>query len=113
MELDETSTSAMAAGTRAEETPVDGRAQDRLWEHRLSVNNDFSQLSNYFLLGQSFLLVVATSKDTFAVSATAVTLLGIALTAVWLYVQTKQRFALELLKRRCAAEFPEYAATRQ
>ena len=93
---------------------VDERGQDRLWDHRQSVNNDFNAISNYFMLGQSFLLVVATSSgaDQSAERIT-VTLLGLVLTVIWLYVQSKQKFLLDQLKRRCATELPEYAETRE
>lgn len=90
------------------------REQDRLWEHRQSINGDFNNLSNYFMLAQSFLLVVALSNSGEArASHFAVIILGFALTLIWLYVQSKQRYLLNHLKKRCSAEFPEYAETRQ
>jgi hypothetical protein len=93
-------------------TPND-REQDRLWEHRQSLNEDFNSLSNYFMLAQSFLLVVALSNSGGAsAQRLAVIILGFALTLIWLYVQSKQRYLLTHLKKRCAMEFPEYAKTR-
>lgn len=93
---------------------IDERKQNRLWEHRQNLNQDFNSLSNYFMLAQSFLLVVALSNSGEAlVQHLAVIILGFALTLIWLYVQSKQRYLLTHLKKRCAAEFPEYAETRQ
>lgn len=92
---------------------VDEPAQQRLWEHRQALNGDFNSISNYFMLAQSFLLVVAVTIGTsLTPRSLAVTLLGLTLTIVWLYVQSKQRFLLDQLKDRCAKELPEYAATR-
>ncbi|MGY2093404.1 RipA family octameric membrane protein [Nocardia gipuzkoensis] len=92
---------------------LDEAAKQRLWEHRQSVNSDFNNMSNYFLLAQSFLLIVATSNQIeTGYHRLIVGILGFTLSVIWLYVQAKQKFILDGLKRRCAAEFPEYAETR-
>ncbi|MFD0360664.1 hypothetical protein ACFQZZ_04280 [Nocardia sp. GCM10030253] len=85
----------------------------RLWEHRQSVNSDFNSISNYFLLAQSFLLIVATSNQIeVGYHRLIVGILALALSGIWLYVQSKQKFLLDGLKKRCAAELPDYAQTR-
>lgn len=91
---------------------MDERAQDRLWEHRQRVNEDFNSISNRFMLTQSFLLLVATSEGASGEGPRiAVTFLGFTLTLLWAYVQSKQKFLLDILRRRCAQELPEYAVT--
>ena len=41
---------------------MDAREEDRVWDHRQHLNDDFNNLSNYFLLAQSFLIAAATSS---------------------------------------------------
>jgi hypothetical protein len=92
---------------------MDGREEDRAWDHRQHLNDDFNNLSNYFLLAQSFLIAAATSSLT-AHSSTLLrvttAVLGLLLTFVWMHVQGKQRFLLSLAKRRCEELFPDYRA---
>lgn len=99
-----------------EHNTYDSEMRARLWEHRLAINHDFSNLANFFLLAESILL--ATSGAILG-STTAprlvlyvLIILGLVLTTVWIAIQSKQRRILSLLKKRCEEEFREYRETR-
>lgn len=90
---------------------------DRLWQHRLNVNSNFNNFVNFFLLAESILLaVVGMLADKPMVTKPIILsliALGIILTLVWMYVQGKQKYILDILKKRCEEFMPEYKISRE
>lgn len=88
----------------------------RLWEHRTSLNNDFNNFANFFLIAESILLAVVGGligkPGSTKTIAFALIVLGFVLTFIWLYVQGKQRRVLGLIKAQCEHHFPEYRLVR-
>ncbi len=91
---------------------------DRLWQHRQSVDTHFNERLNFFVVFESVLLGVVGVLglgDREVIPRAALLLvaaLGVLLTGLWWYAQSKQRYILNLLRTRAAQFMPEYRATR-
>jgi hypothetical protein len=89
---------------------------DRLWQHRQSVDTHFNERLNFFLIFESVLLgTVAVLVDQAGITHTTPRLIagvGLLLTIVWWYAQSKQKYILNLLRTRAELYMPEYRATR-
>jgi hypothetical protein len=85
---------------------------ERIWQLRLHGDVMFTNHSNFFLLCESILIVVIStlsSNDKPKKSILlAVTMVGFILTVIWIYVLGKQRCILNLLKKICKENMPEY-----
>jgi len=95
--------------------------RERLWQHGLNEDKNFNDRLNFFLLFQSFLVagVLTLYQATFlSPGSQAVTygrsliikvsIIGILISIIWMYVQVRQGFQLKILTKRireCAPEF--------
>jgi len=113
--------------------PEQEEQRERLWRHALNEDKNFNDRLSFFLLFQSFLVagVLNLYKSTFLTpggdgyQAKAVTdgkfltiiisIIGILICIIWMYVQVRQGFQLIILNRRimkCAPEFNETVGQR-
>jgi len=104
---------------------VGGQAE-RVWEHLLHEDGDFVQRCNFFLVGESMLVVAyagiiagwqaasggETGEWKLALAARMVAVFGLLLTAVWGYVSHDQFHYLRRLRTRAAQHLPEYRELR-
>ena len=74
---------------------------DRIWQHRLHNDIMFTNHNNFFLLCESILIAVISTISSNPQAKKpillSVTILGFLLTVIWIYVQGKQRYILNLL----------------
>jgi len=88
----------------------------RLWEHRQAVDAHFNSRLNFFLVFESVLLgtvgVLMGRTEVLPTALRLIAIIGLLLTVVWWYAQAKQRYILELLRRRAERYMPEYKTTR-
>lgn len=85
---------------------------ERLWQYRNGVITYFNSFVNSFLVAESVLLAVvgmiASSNQPMANVKFPIIIFGFILTLLWMYVQAKQRFIIQNLKRVCMKHLPEY-----
>jgi hypothetical protein len=90
----------------------DSEQRDRLWQHRLHIEDLLYTRLNFFLIFESVLLAVVgalyskTGQSTLALRVIIV--LGFCITLVWLYVQHNVKQLLFILHERACANFPEF-----
>jgi hypothetical protein len=102
--------------------------RERLWRHGLNEDKNFNDRLSFFLLFQSFLVagVLNLYKSTFLTlggddqaKALAdgrfltirVSIIGILICIIWMYVQVRQGFQLIILNRRIMKCAPEFKVT--
>jgi hypothetical protein len=103
----------------------DPSVEDRLWQHALHVDTEYVQRGNFYLLGQSMLVVAyaavlsagpsaAASLDPTTLSWIARVLagVGILLGLVWAYVSHSQWAYLKFLRDEAIRTFPDFAERR-
>lgn len=94
----------------------------RLWAHALLQDELFVQRSNFFLVAESLLVVAYTGIFGLSfnvhgrplrlrVAALVLALFGCLLTAIWAFVNARQRQVLLDLHKRAREAFPEYRRT--
>lgn len=87
----------------------------RLWEHHLHLDNNFYNRLNFFLVFESVLLGVVgllySRPNSSVLVLKLIVLLGFSLTAIWGYVQARQKYLLDDLKEQVKAVVPEYRMT--
>jgi hypothetical protein len=90
----------------------DSEQRNRLWQHRLHIEDLLYTRLNFFLIFESVLLAVVgalsskTGPSTLALKG--IILLGFCITLVWLYVQHNIKQSLLILQDRACANFPEF-----
>ena len=88
---------------------------NRLWQHRQDVVFIFNNFVNYFLVSESILLAVVGMLvgKPFAskILLLSIVTLGLVLNFVWIYIQGKQLFIINVLKDKCKQQMPEYKDT--
>jgi hypothetical protein len=88
---------------------------NRLWEHRLHVDNEFYSRLNFFLVFESVLMgvvgVLYSSPHPVMFVLRAISILGFCITLVWVYVQARHKYLLDTLNARCSEIIPEYRET--
>ena len=101
--------------------PGDVRAQqDRIWQHGLHADTMLFQRGNLFLVAESFLAVAyATSlsgsaaHDEAALTARALAVFGLFLSAIWMYVGHRHLSYFNLIRERQTELLPDYRETRE
>ena len=85
---------------------------ERLWQYRNSVITYFNGFVSSFLVAESVLLAVvgmiASNNSSMAKIKFPIIILGFILTLLWMYVQAKQRFIIQNLKKVCLENLVEY-----
>ena len=85
---------------------------ERIWQYRNSVITFFNDFVNSFLVAESVLLavvgVIASSNSSISKIRFPIIILGFVLTLIWIYVQAKQRFIIQSLKKICIENIVEY-----
>jgi hypothetical protein len=99
---------------------LDSDQLNRLWEHKLHVEDNFYNRLNFFLIFESLLLssvVSAVFNTSPPLSGRAVliiiTCLGFLLTILWGYAQARQKYLLDDLRAYLRELLPEYQATHE
>jgi hypothetical protein len=87
--------------------------RDRIWQHRLHEDTLFDARQNFFLLSASFFAVayatlLAAGADA---AALALSIFGLLVTILWLYVNHRHRTLLAHIHRRARASLPEFDRT--
>jgi len=100
--------------TEAEELKkADEKAKQRMWEHGLHEDNVFNERLNFFLIFESVSLGVIGALFTHSPendeSLRFLSLFGLIVTLLWLYVQARQKYVLDSIKARDSAALPDYA----
>jgi hypothetical protein len=110
--------------TRSVNRSEDAGQATRVWEHLLHEDGDFVQRSNYFLIGESMLVVAYAgilaggqtggSSDhnqwKVIVATKAIGVFGLLLTMAWIYVCHDHVQYLSRLRERAQEFLPEYRA---
>jgi hypothetical protein len=89
---------------------------NRVWEHKLHVEDNFYNRLNFFLVFESILLssvvsVVFSKPSSGKIVLIIAILLGLTITSLWGYVQARQKHILENLRIRLKNMAPEYKET--
>src|SRR5262245_51845103 len=90
----------------------DSEQRNRLWQHRLHIEDLLYTRLNFFLIFESVLLAVVgalyskTGQSTLALKV--IIILGFCITLFWLYVQHNVKQLLLVLHDRACANFPEF-----
>lgn len=88
--------------------------RNRLFENLLHEDTDYMQRGNYFLVGQTLLLVAFTSIGTSPGRPDLwIALFGSLFTGIWIYVAHHHLKYIRYLQSRCANACPEYLITLQ
>jgi hypothetical protein len=86
-----------------EDTEYKPEQIERLWQYRNNVISYFNSFVNSFLVAESVLLAVvgmiASNNSPMTKIKFPIIILGFVLTLLWLYVQAKQRFIIQNLKK--------------
>jgi hypothetical protein len=89
---------------------------ERLWKHRENALSHFHSLVNFTLVSQSVLIAVTgillKEPKVSDIIKISLMLLGGIFTLLCLYIQAKQKFIIDGLKKRCEDEMPEYKEIR-
>lgn len=87
----------------------------RLWQHAAHSQNRFDNRLNFFLIFESILIGVVgmlySHPSLVKVILIFIICLGILLTALWEYVQAREKFLLDDLETRLVEVAPEYQET--
>lgn len=94
---------------------MDQDERDRVWQHRLHEDTLFSTRQNFFLLSASFFAVAyaALLNAGANVVAVALSIFGLVVTVLWLYVNHRHRRLLAFIHTRSLACLPEFRKTYQ
>ncbi len=89
---------------------------NRVWEHKLHVEDNFYNRLNFFLVFESILLssvvnVVFSKLSSGKIVLIIIILLGLTITSLWGYAQARQKHILENLRIRLKNIAPEYKET--
>ena len=88
---------------------------NRLWEHRLHVDNMFYERLNFFLVFESVLLgvvgVLYSRPNLVILVPKMISILGLIITIIWAYVQARHKHILDVLGTRAKEIMPEYRIT--
>ena len=107
---------SIAMTTDTEERGLNQDEKDRLWQHRLAVGTNFNNFVNFFLVSESVLLAVVGMFSGKSIQYKSIQVpiifLGLILTLIWFFVQGKQNYILEIIKKRCEIHLLEYKETR-
>jgi hypothetical protein len=94
---------------------LDSEQINRLWQHAMHSQNRFDSRLNFFLIFESVLIGVIGmlySHSSYAkLVLIAMICLGVLLTAIWGYVQARERYLLDDLETRLKEVAPEYLET--
>lgn len=87
-----------------------------LWEYRDICINGFNSFVNFFVVAESVLLAVIGASFDSSISGSVIQIpiivLGFAITLVWMYVQGKQRFIINIVRKQCEDYIPAYRVLR-
>jgi hypothetical protein len=97
---------------------LDNDQVNRLWEHKLHVEDNFYNRLNFFLVFESLFLSSAVSAVfnhppllSGKIVLIMITCLGFLLTILWGYAQARQKYLLDDLRIYLHELLPEYEAT--
>src|SRR5690242_7042720 len=89
--------------------------RNRLWEHGLHEDTIFFNHLNFFLIFESVLLgvvgVLYSRPQPSTLMLRIIIILGLSLTLVWGYAQSRQKHMLNILQARCYEFIPDYKVT--
>src|SRR5690349_9326324 len=90
---------------------------NRLWSHKQHVDNLFYERLNYFLIFESILLgivgVLYSRPGSVVIMLKMITLLGLLITIIWLYIQARNKYIRDVVGRRARELIPEYKTTEE
>lgn len=93
-------------------TPQNEEERARTWQYRLHEDALFSERQNFFLLAEAMLVVAAVEALTGNLSkpvlAIALSVLAIALTLAWMYVNRRQLYLVQHTHKRAIGVLPEF-----
>jgi len=82
---------------------------NRLWQHRLHEDTMFNTRMNFFVVFESILIAVVGILFTNLLSSKpiliSIIVLGIIITIIWTYIQGKQKFLLDFLKKKMRRDY--------
>lgn len=86
---------------------------ERLWQHKDTLLNGFLHFVNYLLVSESILMAMvgmlsSSERDTYNIQV-AVICLGISITLLWTYIQGKQKFILDYVRKECEKHMDEFS----
>lgn len=91
--------------------------KERIWQHRLHLDTMYNNRLNFFLVSESILIaIVGSLKDRSEINGSAliaIIIFGLLLTIIWIYVQAKQGYLLNLAKSKCMECMEEYKAYKE
>ncbi len=94
---------------------LDNDQINRLWQQIAATQNRFDTRLNFFLIFESVLIGVVGMLYSRPLTARfpllCVICLGILLTAIWQYIQARERYLLDDLEAKLLEEVPEYQET--
>lgn len=86
---------------------------DRLWQFRETLLTSFLHFVNYLLVSESILMamvgLLASSEREMLGIQISVAILGISITILWAYIQGKQKFLLDNVRKKCEKHMVEYS----
>lgn len=87
-----------------------------LWEYKENSVNAFNSFVNFFVVAESVLLAVIgmsfdSTNSNIAIQIPII-ILGLAVTVVWMYVQGKQRYIINTVRRQCEDCIADYRLLR-
>jgi hypothetical protein len=94
---------------------LDNDQKNRLWAHKIHVNESFYDRLNFFLVFESVLLGVVgilysrSHPEMFVIRV--ITILGLSLTIVWGYIQARHKYILNELNALSKEVLVEYRIT--
>ena len=87
-----------------------------LWNYRDVCIDGFNSFVNFFVVAESVLLAVIgmsfDSSNSRAMLQVPIIILGFLITLVWMYVQGKQRFIINIVRKQCEDYIPAYRVLR-
>ena len=88
---------------------------NRLWEHRLHIDNLFYERLSFFLVFESVLLgvvgVLYSRPNPVILVPKVISILGFIITIIWVYVQARHKHIFNVVSTRAKEIMPEYRIT--
>jgi hypothetical protein len=85
--------------------------RSRLFQHVLHEESSFTQRNSYFLVAQSLMLVAYSALHDDASAPIIVTLFGLSVSLIWLYIGRSHFRYLRHVSQRCIDKVPDFAKT--
>ena len=96
---------------------LDQKHAEMMWQHKENCISHFFNFANFFLVSQSILLAaystIYSKQEAPETIVITIILIGLVLSILWLYILSKQKYIIDLLKDTCETKLPEYRLHRE